>query len=214
MHPPPTPYPAALIFGAPGAGKGTQGEILRRIPGFFHLSSGTIFRKLDPDSSEGRTVRDYTHRGELVPDDLTVRLFVEWLEERKSAGKFRPAEQLLLLDGIPRRRPQCELIRPFVDVRLVLHLICGDEQLMIARIRRRAQLEDRLDDVSDDVIRRRFEVYRRETAPVLGQYPPELIREVEPMMTQAEVLLACLQHLVPVYKQCFPQVVPAGPAAG
>lgn len=212
MHPLPAPYPAALIFGAPGAGKGTQGDILRCIPGFFHVSSGTIFRQLDPSSPDAGTVRDFTQRGELVPDDLTVRLFLAWLDERRASGQFRPAEHLLLLDGIPRRPAQCDLIQPRIDVRLVLHLICRDEQLMIARIRRRAQLEDRHDDVSDEVIRRRFEVYHRETAPVLSRYPQQLIREVEPMMTQAEVLLACLQHLVPVYRQCFPQVIPGAPA--
>jgi adenylate kinase len=213
MHTPSAPFPAALIFGAPGAGKGTQGDILRCVPGFFHISSGTVFRQLDPSTPEGQTVRDFTHRGELVPDDLTVRLFVQWLEERRATGQFRPVEHLLLLDGIPRRPAQCDLIRPLIDVRLVLHLICRDEHLMIARIRRRAQLENRHDDVSDDVIRRRLEIYRRETAPVLSRYPPQLIREVEPMMTQAEVLLACLQHLVPVYKQCFPGVVPGAPGA-
>lgn len=209
MSSPATPYPAVLLFGAPGAGKGTQGDILRRIAGFFHLSSGTIFRQLDPASAEAQTVRDHTHRGELVPDDLTTRLFAQWLEARRASGEFRPTEQLLLLDGIPRNRAQCDLIRPIIDVRLVLHLICRDEQLMIARIRRRARIENRMDDVSDAVIRRRFEVYHRDTAPVLSQYPPQLIREVEPLMTQAEVLLACLQHLVPVYKQCFPGVVPS-----
>jgi adenylate kinase len=54
----PSRYPAALIFGAPGAGKGTQGEILTRVPGFFHLSTGVIFRKLDPQMEEARQISE------------------------------------------------------------------------------------------------------------------------------------------------------------
>ena len=209
MSQPPYPYPAALIFGAPGAGKGTQCDLLRQVPGFFHLTSGTIFRQLDPASQIAKIARGYTQRGELVPDDLTIRVIVDWLEARRQDGSFRPEQQLLLLDGIPRNRQQCVLIRPYFDVRIVLHLICRDEQVMIERIRRRARLENRLDDVSDAVIRKRFEVYQTETAPVLGQYPPSIIHEVEPTLTQAEVLLECLQSLVPVYKQCFPRTLPA-----
>jgi adenylate kinase len=209
MSPPPYPYPAALIFGPPGAGKGTQCDILKRVPGFFHLSSGTIFRQLDPASATAATVRDHSLRGELVPDGLTMQIVFDWLEAQRADGRFQPEQHLLLLDGIPRNRQQCALIGPCVDVRIVLHLICRDEQVMMERIRRRANLENRRDDVSDLVIHKRFEVYRRETAPVLEQYPPASIHEVEPTLTPAEVLLTCLQHLVPVYKHSFPRVLPA-----
>ena len=65
---------AALIFGVPGAGKGTQGEILARIPGFFHCSTGVIFRSMDPDSDDGKLVRNYSSRGELVPDEVTIQM--------------------------------------------------------------------------------------------------------------------------------------------
>ena len=64
-----------LLFGAPGAGKGTQGKILGRIPGFFHLSSGDMFRALDPNSDLGQRVTSYSSKGELVPDDLTITGF-------------------------------------------------------------------------------------------------------------------------------------------
>ena len=131
MSQPPYPYPAALIFGAPGAGKGTQCDILKRVPGFFHLSSGTIFRQLDPASAVAKTTRDYSLRGELVPDDLTIRIVFERLEAQRRDGEFRPERHLLPLDGIPRNRQQCVLIRPYIDVRIVLHLICRDEQVMM-----------------------------------------------------------------------------------
>ena len=197
------PYPAALIFGVPGAGKGTQGEILTRIPGFFHLSSGVIFRKLDAKSEEGRIVREYSARGELAPDDLTVRIFMNWLEGQRVAERFRPNEHLLLLDGIPRNVDQCKMLEGHIDVKLIVHLVCRDEQAMIERIRRRAVLEDRPDDASESVTRRRFQVYREQTAPVLEYYPDELVAEVESTGLHAEVLLQCLQSLVPVLKTTF-----------
>jgi adenylate kinase len=198
-------YPAALIFGVPGAGKGTQGEILTRVPGFFHLSSGVIFRKLDPKSEEGRTIRDYALRGELAPDDVTIRIWHAWLQAQRAADRFRPAEHLLLLDGIPRNINQCKLLERHVDVKVIVHLVCNDEEAMIDRIRRRAILEDRPDDASESVIRRRFEVYREETEPEHAYYSPDIEKNVESSRIQAEVLLHCLQHLVPVLNTCFPR---------
>jgi adenylate kinase len=199
----PKPYIAALVFGVPGAGKGTQGEILSRIPGFFHLSSGVIFRKLDAKSLEGREVRDYSARGELVPDELTMRIFRNWLEAQRAADRFRPQEHLLLLDGIPRNVHQCRMLAEICDVKLVVHLTCHDEEAMIDRIRRRAVLENRPDDASESVTRRRFEVYRQETLPVLNYYSKDLVHEVESTGIHAEVLLECLRYMVPVLKTNF-----------
>lgn len=192
------PYPSALIFGVPGAGKGTQGDVLRALPEFCVFSSGHLFRDLDPESEHGRTVNGFISRGELVPDELTIRMFFAWIEGRRNSGEFKPDSQLLLLDGLPRSIRQVELIRPQIDVKVVIHLVCHDEQTMIDRILRRARIENRLDDLSDAVIRRRFEVYHEQTAPVLEQYPAELIREVDSTRTPAQVLLRCLNQLVPV----------------
>jgi adenylate kinase len=88
-------------------------------------------------------------------------------------------------------------------VKLVVHLTCEDEEAMIARIRRRAVLENRPDDASESVTRKRFEVYRKETLPVLDYYPKAIIREVESTGIHAEVLLECLRNLVPVLKTAF-----------
>ncbi|MEO1717767.1 MAG: nucleoside monophosphate kinase, partial [Planctomycetota bacterium] len=65
-------YQCVLLFGAPGAGKGTQGAILGRIPGFFHLSCGEVFRSLDIHSDLGKVFYEYSSKGELVPDEVTV----------------------------------------------------------------------------------------------------------------------------------------------
>ncbi|MCA8993920.1 MAG: nucleoside monophosphate kinase [Planctomycetaceae bacterium] len=202
---PPYPYPAVLIFGVPGAGKGTQGEILTHVPGFFHLSSGVIFRKLDAKSEEGRTVRDYSARGELAPDDLTIRIFLNWLEAQRDAERFRPREHLLLLDGIPRNLEQCALLEPYVKVEGLIHFMAHDEEVMIKRIRRRAVLENRVDDASESVTRKRFKVYHKETAPLLKHYPQEIVHNIEANRTPAEVLHDCLGHLLPVLKANFPR---------
>ncbi len=194
-------FAAALIFGVPGAGKGTQGEILARIPGFFHCSSGVIFRSMDPDTEDGKLVRDFSSRGELVPDDITIRIWRVWIDAQRAIGRYLPRKQLLLLDGIPRTPEQCDILEEHIDVRAIVHLVCNDEQAMIERIRRRAMLENRPDDLNEEVTRRRFDVYREETAPVLDYYPSEIIAEVESDGIVAEVLTESLRHLVPILKK-------------
>lgn len=198
------PYPCALIFGVPGAGKGTQGEILTKIPGFFHLSSGVIFRKLDPNTEEGRIVREYSARGELAPDELTIKIFLNWLEGQRAADRFHPRDHLLLLDGIPRNIQQCEMLKPYVDVKLLLHFVCHDEEAMIDRIRRRAVLENRIDDANESVTRKRFQVYHQETAPVL-EYYQNVVKEVDCGVIHADVLSQSLDYLVPILKENFPR---------
>ena len=200
------PYPTALIFGVPGAGKGTQGEILTRVPGFFHLSTGVIFRKLGEDTPEGQTVRDYYSRGELAPDELTIQIWKTWLESQRFTSRFRPREHLLLLDGLPRTVRQCDMIADHVDVKAVLHLTCDDEELMIERIRRRAILENRPDDASEEVTRRRFEVYHEVTKPILDHYPDEIIHPIESTGIPSQVLMQILEKLVPIVQANFPRV--------
>lgn len=199
----PVRYPAALIFGAPGAGKGTQGEILTKIPGFFHLSTGVIFRKLDPQTEEARRIKEYCVKGELVPDELTISIFMNWLEARRAADKFKPKQQLLLLDGIPRTVNQCKLIERYIDVKQVLYFECLDLEIMVDRIRRRAVLEGRPDDASESVTRKRLEIYERDTTPVLNYYDPSIIKRIDSSGLPAEVLAGCLQHLIPVIKENF-----------
>ena len=68
-------YRCVLLFGPPGVGKGTQGGILANIPGFFHLSVGDVFRSIDIGSEAGKQVYDYISRGELVPNELTMKIW-------------------------------------------------------------------------------------------------------------------------------------------
>src|SRR3989454_6004020 len=78
-------YRTVLLFGAPGAGKGTQGKILGTIPNFFHCACGDVFRSLKTDSAIGQVFLEYSSRGELVPDEQTIQLWREFINaDRKS----------------------------------------------------------------------------------------------------------------------------------
>ena len=191
-------YPAVLLFGMPGVGKGTQGKLLEQIRGIFHVSTGDIFRSLTNDTDDGRVVADCLKRGQLVPDELTIQTWKHWLDARIQARDFRPAEHVLFLDGIPRNVRQCEMLAEQIHVVQVIHLASPDPEAMIHRLRQRALIEGRSDDANESVFRQRFDVYQRETAPVLGFYPREIIHEIDPLGTPAEVLKRILTCLVPV----------------
>lgn len=196
-------FPTVLLFGAPGVGKGTQGAILSRIPGFFHLSSGAVFRALDPNSPEGREVAVDTAQGRLVPDELTMRVVFGALDRFVAQKTYQPQSDLLLLDGIPRTVPQVQMLTNRTEVLRVIYLVTNDEDAMVERIRQRAVLQNRPDDADESVIRERFAVYRRETAPVLDCYPDSIIDRVDAMGTPAEVLRSVLDRLIPVQHAAF-----------
>lgn len=194
-------FRAVLLFGAPGVGKGTQGRILGAIPGLFHLSSGEVFRALAPDSPAGRQVSHYTDRGELVPDELTIQIVRNALDSAVADGQFIPHTDVLLLDGIPRNLRQAEILDEWIVVLRVIYLACSDDRAMVKRLQGRALKEGRPDDTDETVIRRRFEVYRQETAPVLAHYPQELLHRVDALPSPAEVLREILDDLIPVLKE-------------
>ncbi len=196
-------YQTVLLFGAPGAGKGTQGKILGSIPGFFHLSCGEVFRSLDMTSDLGRVFMKYSSRGELVPDDATVKMWEQNMRAQTVLARFKPNQDLLVLDGIPRSVHQAKLLKQYLDVLLVVHLVCPDKEKMFDRLRRRALKENRVDDAREDVIRRRWEVYEQETHPVLAYYPKNIIREVNAMGSPARVLQHVLEAVVPVQESHF-----------
>lgn len=197
--------PTALLFGAPGAGKGTQGKILGQVPGFYHLSCGEVFRTLDIHSPLGRTFYEYSSKGNLVPDDVTVAMWKENLHAQMTLSYYRPHAEILVLDGIPRNVRQAKLLQEHIDVKCIVHLMCRDMSAMLHRLRKRALRENRADDAREDVIRRRWEVYEQETRPVLDFYPPEIIHEVDAIGTPVQVLIHTLEALAPIHDQLFGQ---------
>lgn len=187
-----------LLFGAPGSGKGTQGKILGSIPGFFHSATGDIFRSLDLQSETGRLFWEYAGKGKLVPDDVTVRVWKQYITGMEMVNQYHPETEILILDGIPRNVGQARLLEDSIDVLRVIHLKCADLSKMVERLRRRALRENRFDDANDDVIKRRLEIYERDTRPVLDFYPAEKIIRVDATQSQIRVLSEIVQVLVPL----------------
>lgn len=198
-----TAYQTILLFGPPGVGKGTQGQILARIPGFFHCSTGDIFRNLDIESEIGQIFYRYSSRGELVPDDVTVRIWSQNVYAATILGLFKPKQDLLVLDGLPRNPNQAKLLYKYIKVLRVINLVCRDKQALFERMKKRAMKSNRVDDAREDVIRRRFEVYENETRPVLECYDESLITEVDAMGSPATVLAQILSVVAPIQDTHF-----------
>lgn len=203
----PRRYRTLLLFGAPGSGKGTQGKILGQIPGFYHLSCGEVFRTLNTKSELGRTFVEYSSKGLLVPDDLTIRMWKENIHAQEVLSLYKPDDDLLVLDGIPRNANQARILDEYIEVLEIIHLVCSDEEKMFERLRRRALKENRADDAREDVIRRRWKVYQDETKPVLEHYPASIIKTVDALGSPASVLQHVLERVVPIQDKHFRNVL-------
>src|SRR6478736_2787120 len=95
-------YHTYLLFGAPSSGKGTQGRTLGSIPRFFHCACGDVFRSIDTRTKVGQAFLDYSSKGQLVPDEITVELWKAQIDAAVNSHTFKPDIDLLVLDGIPR----------------------------------------------------------------------------------------------------------------
>lgn len=196
-------YKTVLLLGAPGAGKGTQGKILGTIPGFFHCACGDVFRSIDIKSELGSIFYEYSSRGALVPDEVTVRMWREAIHASTMTKAYKPDRDLLILDGIPRTVEQTQLMDTYIETLKVIHLVCRDEKAMFERLRRRALKENRTDDADEKVIRHRWKVYEEETAPVLGKYPKDMIVEIDAVQSPAGVLHSVLDIIMPIQSAHF-----------
>ena len=197
-----------LLFGAPGSGKGTQGRILGGIPGFYHSSTGDIFRSLDLQSEVGRLIWEYAGKGQLVPDEVVIRVWKQFIKGMELTNQFHPEAQILVLDGLPRNVNQAKLLEDTVEVWKVIHLR-SDHQKMVERLKRRALRENRFDDASDAVIQRRLEVYERETRPMLDYYPSDKIYPIDAMQNQIRVLSKIIEVVAPLKELIDLQVAAA-----
>jgi adenylate kinase len=194
-------FPTILLFGAPGVGKGTQGAILGQVPGLYHLSCGDVFRSLNINSPEGREIYEFSSRGQLVPDELTVKIWKKSLLGHIAISRYKPPDELLVLDGIPRNSHQVEMLKDTINVLHIVYLVCADMDKMIDRIKRRAIRENRADDANEEVIRSRFETYHQESEPVINAYPKNVISQIDAMQSPAAVLVEILQKLIPVHQK-------------
>ena len=189
-------YRTILLFGAPGAGKGTQGKILGTIPGFFHCACGDVFRSLKTDSSVGQVFLEYSSRGQLVPDGPTVDLWHHFIESSMKAGRFHPDADTLVLDGIPRNVHQAQMLQEKLDVIAIFYLRCKKETVLVERLQRRALKENRLDDANLDVIHKRLVTYEQESQPVLDFYDEKLLHRIDAGQAPVKVLFDILKRTV------------------
>jgi adenylate kinase len=156
-----------LLLGPPGAGKGTQATRLSAELGVPHISTGDIFRaNVGQGTPLGRKAQEYMDTGDLVPDDITNEMVRDRLREPDAADGF-------LLDGFPRTVAQAEVLRSLLheqglDLDAVLELTVDTDEV-VSRLLRRAQEQGRADD-TEDVIRRRLDVYADSTAPLTDYY--------------------------------------------
>lgn len=185
-----TRYNVILLFGPPGSGKGTWGKVLDLIPGFYHFSTGEMFRMLDVESEIGQRIMATMRRGELVPDEITFNLWRQHLINANLIGRFHPQKDILVLDGFPRTPKQADMLKSVAEVKLILKLDCSNRDILVERLHKRAILEGRMDDANEVVLRRRFKVYDTQIEKTLAAFPKNLIETVDVSVAPARILSA------------------------
>lgn len=159
---------AIVLFGKPGAGKGTQAEFLKEKYNLTHISTGDVFRyNLKNDTDLGKQARVYMDNGELVPDELTINMLKAEVEKNMDKAGF-------LFDGFPRTIPQANALDTFLnsinlEVTATIGLEANDD-VLVARILERGKTSGRADDQDEVKIRTRYEEYNEKTAPLIEFY--------------------------------------------
>lgn len=185
-------YKTYLLFGAPGSGKGTQGKTLGSIPRFYHCPCGDVFRSIDTRTTVGQAFLEYSSKGQLVPDEITVELWKEAIDAAVDGHQFKPDIDTLVLDGIPRNVSQAKIMEAMIDVEKVFHLSCPNRETLFSRLKKRALKDNRLDDANEEVIQRRLAIYDEESKPVLSYYPKECVSVIDATQPPAKVLFDIL----------------------
>ncbi|MCB1110442.1 MAG: nucleoside monophosphate kinase [Chlamydiia bacterium] len=191
-------FQSILIFGPPGAGKGTMGKFLSSAGNHFHLSSGDVFRGLSPESPAGKLYHSFAGKGRLLPDEATIEIWHHYVMGLIATNRYFPKDQLLLLDGIPRTVKQAKILERYVEVKKIILLEAAHPETLIQRIQRRALIEKRLDDRDAEVLKKRMDIYEQETFPVLKQYDANLIARFNAEQRPLEVLRDILVSLCDV----------------
>lgn len=159
-----------IIFGAPGSGKGTQSAWIIEKYGLDYISTGDVLRAAIKEGTElGKTAQEYINKGQLVPDELIIKLISSFLDEK-------PASKGVLFDGFPRTIPQAKALKKLLndrntDISVLLDLQVEDE-VLIQRLLERGKISGRSDD-NLDTIKARLEVYHNQTAPLAAYYIDE-----------------------------------------
>lgn len=188
-------YKAFVFLGAPGCGKGTQGRALGALPGFFHCACGNVFRSLSSDTNLGRRVAQFSNKGKLVPDSITIELWKGHIQNCVRARTFEPDGDVLILDGIPRNARQARLLDEALDVKALFHFRCDDHSELVYRVQRRALREHRVDDMQEEVIRVRLKEYDDKSKALIRYYAAKPIYNINSQQRPVEVLYDILNHV-------------------
>ena len=157
-----------LVLGPQGSGKGTQAQRIKAMYGVPHIATGDMIREqMELQTALGREVKDVYDRGDLVSDELMIRL----IRDRLDRGDTLPG---FVLDGFPRTMGQAEALDDLLgdlgrSVDIVFDLQVPDRQQLLERLLKRADEQHRSDD-TPDAIQRRWALYERETAPLVEYY--------------------------------------------
>lgn len=157
-----------ILFGPPGSGKGTQSEKIVEKFGLIHLSTGNLLRQEIADKTPlGLEAKNFMDKGQLVPDEVVIGMIDSCLEKHPSAKGF-------LFDGFPRTIAQAEALDRLLTLKKtsITKVIALDvlEEELISRLIKRGATSGRSDDTNEEVIRKRFLVYKNETEPVADYY--------------------------------------------
>ena len=157
-----------ILFGPPGAGKGTQSAKIIEKYSLMHISTGDLFRKhLKEGTPLGKLAQDYMSKGNLVPDQLVIDMVDDKI---KSSGQIAG----IIFDGFPRTTPQAEALDKLLaskgaPIKVLIELVVPEGELK-KRLAERAVKENRPDDAKPDVIENRINVYKAETVSVADYY--------------------------------------------
>lgn len=160
-----------VIFGAPGAGKGTQSDKMIEKYGFGHISTGDVLRnEIKNGTALGKTAKGYIDNGQLIPDELMVDILAHVYDSFGSNHKG------VIFDGFPRTTPQAEALKKMLQERghkiaAMIELSVPEEELM-ARLINRGKESGRSDD-NEETIKKRLNVYHTQTAPLIDWYKKE-----------------------------------------
>ena len=157
-----------VLFGKPGAGKGTQAEFLKSKYQLFHISTGDLFRHHISNKTDlGMLAQSYMNKGDLVPDQVTIDMLKEAVDQNTEAKGF-------IFDGFPRTTQQAEALDEFlseksmgISATLALE---ADDDILIDRLIKRGKTSGRADDQEEEKIRNRFDEYNNKTAPLRAFY--------------------------------------------
>ena len=157
-----------VLFGKPGAGKGTQADFLKHKYNLVHLSTGDIFRfNIKNDTELGKLAKSYIDNGDLVPDEVTINMLQDEVEKNPQAKGF-------LFDGFPRTIAQAEALDKFLagknqEITATVALEANDE-VLVQRLLERGKTSGRADDQDEEKIRNRYQEYNEKTAPLMDYY--------------------------------------------